>query len=153
RRKRCAPSRRRKPRNGGRSSRPPTSRDNDSGGAAAAEETRAKMNRTLLAVWAVLASAVAAQAQGFSSKPVTVVIPLAAGGAVDTMVRTMADVMRGSLGQPVLVENMGGAGGVTGISRVARAEADGYTISVGTWGTHVVNAFVFSPPYDLIKDF
>jgi tripartite-type tricarboxylate transporter receptor subunit TctC len=82
-----------------------------------------------------------------------VVIPLAAGGAVDTMVRTMTESMRSSLGQPILVENMGGAGGVTGINRVARAEPDGYTISVGTWGTHVVNAFVFSPPYDLVKDF
>ena len=80
-------------------------------------------------------------------------IPLAAGGAVDTMVRTMMDSMRSSLGQPILVENMGGAGGVTGITRVARAAPDGYTVSVGTWGTHVVNAFVYSPPYDLGKDF
>jgi tripartite-type tricarboxylate transporter receptor subunit TctC len=101
----------------------------------------------------MLASIVAAQADSFPSKPITVVIPLAAGGAVDTMVRTMTEAMRGTLGQPILVENMGGGGGVIGITRVARAEPDGYTISVGTWGTHVVNAFVFSPPYDLIKDF
>src|SRR5689334_12310273 len=111
------------------------------------------MRRAFVAVCAVLASAAVAQAQGFASKPITVVIPLAAGGAVDTMVRTMTEVMRGSLGQPILVENMGGAGGVTGVGRVARAEPDGYTISIGTWGTHVVNAFVFSPPYDIIKDF
>jgi tripartite-type tricarboxylate transporter receptor subunit TctC len=101
----------------------------------------------------MLASIVTAQAQSFPSKPITVVIPLAAGGAVDTMVRTMTEAMRGTLGQPILVENMGGGGGVIGITRVARAEPDGYTISVGTWGTHVVNAFVFSPPYDMIKDF
>jgi tripartite-type tricarboxylate transporter receptor subunit TctC len=61
--------------------------------------------------------------------------------------------MRSSLGQPVLVANVGGAGGTTGITRVARSAPDGYTISVGTWGTHVVNAFVYSPPYDLVKDF
>jgi tripartite-type tricarboxylate transporter receptor subunit TctC len=69
------------------------------------------------------------------------------------MVRTLLDSMRTSLGQPVLVENVGGAGGTIGIARVARAAPDGYTISVGTWGTHVVNAFVYSPPYDLGKDF
>ena len=67
------------------------------------------------------------------------------------MVRTMLDSLRASLGQPILVENMGGAGGTTGVNRVARAAPDGYTISVGTWGTHVVNAFVYSPPYDLAQ--
>ena len=111
------------------------------------------MRRVFVAALAVVASAVSANAQGFPTKPVTVVIPLAAGGAVDTMVRTMLDSLRTSLGQPILVENMGGAGGTTGVNRVAKAAPDGYTISVGTWGTHVVNAFVYSPPYDLAKDF
>ena len=101
---------------------------------------------------AVMAGLAGAQAQGFPSKPVTVVIPLAAGGAVDTMVRTMIESMRGSLGQPILVENLGGAGGTTGVNRVVRAAPDGYTISVGTWGTHVVNAFVYTTPYDLLAD-
>jgi tripartite-type tricarboxylate transporter receptor subunit TctC len=112
------------------------------------------MSRTLAfaALWLAVALA-AARADGFPSKPVTVVIPLAAGGAIDTMVRTMMDSLRGSLGQPILVENVTGAGGVTGVARVARAAPDGYTISVGTWGTHVVNAFVYSTPYDLGKDF
>src|SRR5258707_10016962 len=111
------------------------------------------MKWVLVAACAVLAPATAAQAQSYPSKPITVVIPLAAGGAVDTMVRTMIEAMRGSLGQPILVENMGGAGGTTGVNRVARAAPDGYTISVGTWGTHVVNAFVYSTPYDLSQDF
>ncbi len=111
------------------------------------------MKRAMLAVGIMLALVAGARAQGFPSKPITVVIPLAAGGAVDTMVRTMTEAMRGTLGQPILVENMGGGGGVIGVTRVARAEPDGYTISVGTWGTHVVNSFVFSPPYDLVKDF
>ena len=100
-----------------------------------------------------LAAITGANAQTFPSKPITVVIPLAAGGAVDTIVRTMIESMRATLGQPILVENVGGAGGTTGIARVASAAPDGYTISVGTWGTHVVNAFVYSPPYDLEKDF
>jgi len=94
-----------------------------------------------------------ALAQTFPAKPITIVIPLAAGGAVDTTVRLLIEPMRTALGQPILVENVGGAGGTTGIARVARAAPDGYTISVGTWGTHVVNAFVYSTPYDLAQDF
>jgi tripartite-type tricarboxylate transporter receptor subunit TctC len=111
------------------------------------------MKRIFIAALAVSAAVGAAQAQTFPSKPITVVIPLAAGGAVDTNVRIMLESMRVTLGQPILVENNGGAGGVTGINRVARATPDGYTISVGTWGTHVVNAFVYSTPYDLAQDF
>jgi tripartite-type tricarboxylate transporter receptor subunit TctC len=106
----------------------------------------------LLALASAFGLAERASAQGYPTKPVTIVIPLAAGGAVDTMVRTMMDSLRTSLGQPILVENMGGAGGTTGINRVVRSPADGYTISVGTWGTHVTNAFIYSPPYDLLKD-
>ena len=111
------------------------------------------MKRIFVAACAFWAAVGFAQAQSYPSKPITVVIPLAAGGAVDTNVRTMLESMRATLGQPILVENMGGAGGTTGINRVARAAPDGYTISVGTWGTHVVNAFVYSPPYDLANDF
>ena len=105
------------------------------------------------AVAVCAAKSVPAQAETFPSKSITVVIPLSAGGAVDTNVRIMVESMRTTLGQPILVENNGGAGGVTGINRVARAAPDGYTISVGTWGTHVVNAFVYSTPYDLAQDF
>jgi tripartite-type tricarboxylate transporter receptor subunit TctC len=111
------------------------------------------MRRIFIAALAVSAAIGAAQAETYPSKPITVVIPLAAGGAVDTNVRIMLESMRVTLGQPILVENNGGAGGVTGINRVARAAPDGYTISVGTWGTHVVNAFVYTTPYDLAQDF
>jgi tripartite-type tricarboxylate transporter receptor subunit TctC len=110
------------------------------------------MKQIKIAVLAVLASIVCAQAETYPSKPITIVIPLPAGGAVDTMVRTLAEPMRATLGQPILVENVGGAGGTTGINRVARSTPDGYTISVGTWGTHVVNAFAYATPYDLAKD-
>ena len=102
---------------------------------------------------AILASPAGAQAQGFPSKPITIVVPLAAGGAVDGMVRMLIEPMRASLGQPILVENMGGAGGTIGITRVARAAPDGYTISIGTWGTHVANNAIYSPPYDIVRDF
>src|SRR5438045_8131524 len=101
------------------------------------------MLRGAVATMVVLAAAGAAHAQGYPSKPITIVIPLAAGGAVDTTVRVMIEAMRPALGQPILVENLGGAGGTTGVNRVAKATPDGYTISVGTWGTHVVNAFVY----------
>ncbi len=111
------------------------------------------MKRALFVAFALFAAVSSARAQTFPAKPVTIVIPLAAGGAVDTMVRTLAEPMRAALGQPILIENMGGAGGTTGINRVARAAPDGYTISVGTWGTHVVNAFAYATPYDLAKDF
>jgi tripartite-type tricarboxylate transporter receptor subunit TctC len=109
-------------------------------------------SRIAAVVLASLLAATGAQAQSYPSKPIAIVIPLAAGGAVDTMVRGMIDSLRASLGQPILVENVGGAGGTTGITRVVRAAPDGYTISVGTWGTHVINAFIYSPPYDLMKD-
>ena len=89
---------------------------------------------------------------GFPSKPITIVVPLAAGGAVDSLVRILVEPMRASLGQPILVENQGGAGGTIGIARVARSAPDGYTISIGTWGTHVANAVIYSPPYDLARD-
>jgi tripartite-type tricarboxylate transporter receptor subunit TctC len=110
------------------------------------------MKRIVVAALVTLAGMSCAQAETFPSRPITIVIPLAAGGAVDTMVRTLAEPMRATLGQPILVENMGGGGAITGINRVAHAPADGYTISVGTWGTHVVNAFAFQTPYDLMKD-
>jgi tripartite-type tricarboxylate transporter receptor subunit TctC len=109
-----------------------------------------------LAVALVIAASAgtsAAEAQSFPSKPVTIVVPLAAGGAVDGMVRVLVEPMRAALGQPVLVENVGGAGGTIGITRVARAAPDGYTISIGTWGTHVANNVIYSPPYDLGRDF
>ncbi len=107
----------------------------------------------ILALGILLGGGAAVQAQGFPSKPITVVVPLAAGGAVDGMVRMLIEPMRASLGQPILVENIGGAGGTIGITRVARAAPDGYTISIGTWGTHIANNVIYSPPYDIVKDF
>jgi tripartite-type tricarboxylate transporter receptor subunit TctC len=92
--------------------------------------------------------------QAYPSRPITMIVPVAAGGPTDTIARIVAERMRGSLGQPVIIENVtGGGNGVVGVGRVARAAPDGYTLSVGQWGTHVVNGAIYALPYDLLKDF
>jgi tripartite-type tricarboxylate transporter receptor subunit TctC len=93
-----------------------------------------------------------APAQSFPSRPVTMVVPFAAGGPVDTVARILAEPMRKSLGQPIVVESTTGAGGSLGVGRVARAAPDGYTLSIGHWSTHVVNGAVYQLGYDLLKD-
>jgi tripartite-type tricarboxylate transporter receptor subunit TctC len=93
-----------------------------------------------------------ARAQTFPSRPVTLVVPFAAGGPVDVVARVLAEPMRKSLGQAVVVDNTTGAGGSIGVGRVARAAPDGYTVSIGHWSTHVVNGAVYSLQYDLLKD-
>jgi len=99
----------------------------------------------------VLAASQAA-AQGFPTKPVTLVSPFPPGGSTDTTARIIAERMRAPLGQSVVVENVGGAGGTIGVGRVARAAPDGYTIDIGQWDTHVGN-IIFPLNYDLQKDF
>jgi tripartite-type tricarboxylate transporter receptor subunit TctC len=80
-------------------------------------------------------------------------VPFSAGGPTDTIARIMAERMRASLGQPVLIENTTGANGSIGVGRVARSPADGYTVSIGHWSTHVINGATYALPYDLLKDF
>src|ERR1700722_19689028 len=91
---------------------------------------------------AVLAAAGAsiggASAQSFPSRPVTIVVPFAAGGPADAMARILGGRMRGGLGGAVVVENVVGGAGSIGVGRVARAAPDGYTVSIGHWSTHVV---------------
>ena len=112
------------------------------------------MKRMLLATLALLAGAAAgAQAQQFPSKPVTVIVPFAAGGPSDALVRAVGERMRQSLNQPVVIENVTGAAGSTGVTRAARAPADGYTVSMGHLGTHVINGAIYPLPFDLIEDF
>jgi tripartite-type tricarboxylate transporter receptor subunit TctC len=113
-------------------------------------------NRTTLLT---LAAAIAfgaistAKAQTYPSRPITVVVPFAAGGPTDTVARIVADHMRNSLGQPVVIENVVGASGTVGTGRVARAAPDGHTVVVGYWGTHVLNGALFTLQYDVLKDF
>jgi len=94
-----------------------------------------------------------AGAQDYPTKPITLIVPFAPGGPNDTLGRIMAERMRATLGQPVIVENVSGANGTIGVGRLARAAADGYTIGVGTWATHVVNPAIYALPYDTVKDF
>jgi tripartite-type tricarboxylate transporter receptor subunit TctC len=94
-----------------------------------------------------------ATAQVYPSRPITMVVPFAAGGPIDTIGRIMAEGMRVSLGQPVIVENVAGASGSIGVGRVARAAPDGYTIVVGFWGTHVLNGAIYTLQYDVLSDF
>jgi len=95
----------------------------------------------------------AARAQAYPSRPVTIVVPFPAGGPTDTLARILAEHMRTSLGQPVIIENVSGAGGSIGVGRVARAAPDGYTVSIGHWGTHVLNGASYQLQYDVEQDF
>jgi tripartite-type tricarboxylate transporter receptor subunit TctC len=94
-----------------------------------------------------------ALAQAYPSRPITIVVPYAAGGATDTIGRVMAEGMKRSLGQPVIVENATGAGGTIAVARVARAAPDGYTLSLGHNGSHVMTSATYAPQYDLLNDF
>jgi tripartite-type tricarboxylate transporter receptor subunit TctC len=93
-----------------------------------------------------------AWAQSYPSRPITVVSGFAAGGPTDVVMRVLADRMRTTLGQPIIIENATGASGSIAVGRVVRAAPDGYTLSVGHWSTHVVNGAVFPLPYDLLRD-
>jgi len=106
-----------------------------------------------LAFAAATAISSPAAAQVYPSRPITLVVPYPAGGAFDAIARILTEHMRMSLGQPVIIENIGGATGSIGVGRVARASPDGYTLSFGIWSTHVVNGAVYALPYDVIKDF
>src|SRR6185295_6461359 len=98
------------------------------------------MRRLLIApVLAAVTWIVPTFGQNYPSRPITIVEPFAAGGPNDTFARILAEHMRGSLGQTVIIENVGGAAGAIGVGRVARAPGDGYTLSFGSLSSHVLN--------------
>src|SRR3954453_18775642 len=101
---------------------------------------------------AMMAGVAGAQAQSFPSRQITLVVPFPPGGSTDVAARIMAEKMRLILGQPVIVENQGGAGGSIAVGRVARSAPDGYTIDIGQWDTHV-GSIIYNLNYDLQKDF
>ncbi len=103
-------------------------------------------------VLTVLAGIGGASAQTYPSRPITLVVPFPPGGSTDAAARIMAERMRVPLGQPVVIENIGGAGGSIGVGRVARAAPDGYTFDIGQWDTHV-GSIIYKLDYDLEKDF
>src|SRR5262245_14586269 len=141
RRRRCSPSTRPRSRNGGRSSRPPALRPSE-----------AVMLKVLAVVLASIAGVTHTSAQTYPSKPVTIVVPFAAGGPSDALARILGDRMKATLGQPFVIENVTGAGGSIGVGRAVRAPGDGYTISFGHLGTHVANQAIYPLPYDMLTD-
>ena len=110
------------------------------------------MRRLVLAVLATLAFGGAALAQNFPSRPITIIVPFSAGGPSDAMARILAERMKVTLGEAVLVENVTGAGGSIGVGRAAKSPPDGYTISFGHLGTHVANGAIYKLGYDLVAD-
>ena len=94
-----------------------------------------------------------ASALDYPTRPITIIVPFPAGGPVDTLARLLAEPMRRALGQPLVVENVGGAGGSIAVARVARAEPDGYTMILGNWTSLVGTPAVYPVPFDVKNDF
>ena len=94
-----------------------------------------------------------ARAQSYPTRPITMIVPLAAGGGLDATGRILADRMRRSLGQPVIIENVTGADGNIATARAAHARPDGYTIEIGNFSTHALNGAFYSLSYDVLNDF
>jgi len=115
--------------------------------------TRRLLLSSLALAVAALASTGSAATPIYPSRPITIIVPYAAGGQSDILLRILAEHMRGSLGQPVLIDNVGGAAGRVGTVRLARAAPDGYTLGQGSFGTHVVNGAIHTLNYDVVKDF
>jgi tripartite-type tricarboxylate transporter receptor subunit TctC len=113
------------------------------------------MKKTALALAAVAGLvATGAQAQGYPTRPITMIVPFAAGGPTDVVARIVTDNMSRTLGQQIVIENVAGAGGTTGITRAAQSQADGYTIMMGHMGTHgAAPALYPNLKYDPTKDF
>jgi len=104
---------------------------------------------TLCAIVLAIASAAA---QPFPSRPITMIVPYPPGGPTDTLARIFAERLRASLGQPVIIENVGGGAGSIGVARAARAAPDGYTINFGNVASHVFSTVVFKLQYDVLTD-
>jgi tripartite-type tricarboxylate transporter receptor subunit TctC len=110
------------------------------------------MRKLLLGVLATLALGGPALADNFPSRPITIVVPFSAGGPSDAMARILAERMKVTLGEAVLIENVTGAGGSIGVGRALRSPPDGYTVSFGHLGTHVANGAIYKLGYDLVTD-
>jgi tripartite-type tricarboxylate transporter receptor subunit TctC len=106
----------------------------------------------LIAVLLGPAQAGGALAQAYPARPITMIVPFPAGGATDTLARYLAENLRGLLGQPVVIENVGGAAGSLGVARAVRSAADGYTLSIGTSTTHMLTGGLYALQFDLLND-
>ena len=110
--------------------------------------------KTLLLAAALAAIGIgAAAAQEYPTRPITVIAPFPPGGPSDALARVLAGPLEAALGEPIVIENVAGAGGTIGVSRVARAEPDGYTLLIGQWSTQVVNPVTYHLAIDVVNDF
>jgi len=122
----------------------------------AVEKNMVELRAILFALAAMCCAGVIAEpaaAQVYPSRPITVIVPVPPGGVADPIARILADHMSAQLGQPIVIENVTGAGGSIGVSRAARAAPDGYTLSIGNWLSHVGASAVYPVQYDVLKDF
>lgn len=102
---------------------------------------------------ASVACAAPSRAQSYPTRPITIIVPAAPGGPTDTIARILAARMRDSLGETLVIENNGAAGGSIAVGKAARATPDGYTLSIGHVGTHVFNGAIYPLSYDVLHDF
>jgi tripartite-type tricarboxylate transporter receptor subunit TctC len=100
------------------------------------------------AAWPIMA-----RAQTYPSRPITIVVPAPPGGPGDTVARVLAEPMRASLAQPIIIENVGGANGTIGTARVARAAPDGHTLILGNWNSQMAASAFYPVQYDVVQDF
>jgi len=107
----------------------------------------------IAALVAVSLGSIAGAAEPYPTRPITMVVPYPAAGLFDVLARVLAEHMRGTLGQSVVIENIGGASGSIATGRLARAAADGYTIGIGSGDQFVINAAIYPLQYDVVKDF
>jgi tripartite-type tricarboxylate transporter receptor subunit TctC len=115
-------------------------------------EKRMKLTSFAVALAATLGCIAGAHGQAFPSRPVTIIVPFPAGGPNDTLARILAERMKTSLGQPVIVENVTGAGASIGVVRAAQAAPDGHTLSIGNWTSHVGGGAMYPAAHDAILD-
>jgi tripartite-type tricarboxylate transporter receptor subunit TctC len=111
------------------------------------------MKRLILALGLTLIGAASATAQTYPSRPVTIIAPFPPGGPSDALARILSGPLEAALGQPIVIENVAGAGGTVGVGRAARAEPDGYTLLIGQWSTQVVNPATYKLDYDIVDSF
>src|SRR5262249_19050222 len=111
------------------------------------------MRRPFAVAFIVLAVTTAgAFAENYPSRPISVIVPFPAGGPADTLARIVTERMRGSLGQPLIIENIGGAGGSIGVTRVVRSAPDGYTVCWGNGTSHVGGPAIYPVQFDALQD-
>ena len=111
-----------------------------------------RLSWAMIVAAAILGWASPLSAQSYPVRPITMIVPFPAGGATDTLARSLAEKMREILGQPIIIENVAGAAGTIGVGRAVRSPADGYTLSIGTSTTHMLTGGLYTLPFDLLKD-